>query len=259
MPPPYIVPHWNVFAGSPYQGQGPVGIPPFAWAKKCGIINAVPNGGNLPNWQLDRDTVRAICQDPANSVLFGYVCAMAWGGQGMGPGGLRNATAAWTGIAANPTRLNALRAGGMSRGVAYGAFLGSEAILGLGPSFFTKLLYFFSPVPSFYIMDSRTAQAVVILTGNWIARMNGGKRHLLAPNNNIGNYQAYCEEIDLIAGQLACTGRVAEERLFSRGGRYPWPWRVHVDGNWPTVVSKGYAYSATALNGIYPLIPLAQF
>jgi hypothetical protein len=254
MPPPYIHPHWIAFANTTHQQQGPVGLPPSVWVTNYGI-NGVPNQSALPNFQLDRNSVTNICLNPSNNVLFCYVCAMAWGGQGGGPDGRAHVLNAWKNHLQIIPTLTALRAGGLTRGAAYNLFQGANAVGGLGPSFFTKLLYFFTPSPSFYIMDQWTAKSINLLTGNWVTRMTGNVPSNL---NKGGNYQAFCEEVDLMAGMLGIAGHVAEERLFSQGGRHRWPWRSHVHSNWPQC-KPPTRYSSATLHGVYPHIPLNDF
>lgn len=250
MPPPYRNPHFNVFASIPHTPQGAVGFVPVQWAKNYGL-SGIPNAAALPTVQLNRRSVRAICLNPANNVLFGYICAMAWGWQGKGPGGGAHVKAAW-GAANNLTQiLNMIRHGGLTRRTAYNLFFnGSNVIPGLGHSFFTKLLYFFSPQPDFYIMDQRVGHSINLLTGEWILPVN---RFL-----KCGNYQAYCEEVDHLAALLHNTGEQIEERLFSKGGRQPWPWRAHVKANWP-LHAPAHQYSAARLHSIYTHIPITSF
>jgi hypothetical protein len=254
MPPPYIAAHWSVLASVPYQGQGPVGEPPAHWATKH-KVTGVPNQSSLPNHQLDRSTVRKICRDPNHHVLFGHACAMAWGGQGSGgSGGTRHVRAAWNANTKLSKHLNLLRGGRLSRAAAYNLFL-NQPIPGIGPSYFTKLLYFFSPAPSFYIMDQWTGKSVNLLTGNPVVRIGGNTP---SPFNKAGNYQAFCEEVDLIAGMLGCSGEFAEERLFSKGGHHRWPWRAHVWTNWKTAKPKA-RYRAANMCATYPHIPAKDF
>ena len=255
MPPPYQQPHWDTVAGIPFMAQGPVGLPPSVWAARFGIVPPVGAGWpQLPNHPLDRHTVRLVCQNAAVPVLFGYICAMAWGRQDRGQGGPAHVTAAWANRATISGHLTALRVGGLTRRAAYRLFL-SVPIPGLGPSFFTKLLYFFSPQPNCYIMDQWTAKSVILLTNSRVVRMAG---HVPARQNKGGNYQAFCEELDLLGGQLGCSGQVAEERLFSQGGRHPWPWRAHVDANWPPNPPLT-GLRAADLHAIYPHIPQQDF
>ena len=253
MPPPYHQPHWNVFSAIPYVPAGPVGYAPAAWAAHHGLLFIPPAPIPLPPLQLDRVAVRAICRDPAIPVLFGYVCAMAWGLQGSVPGGHRHVAAAWSANATIAAHLTVLRAGGLTRCAAYNLFRGAGAVAGLGPAFLTKLLYFFSPEPNFYIMDQWTGKSVDLLTGNWVVRIAGGAAAVF---NKCGNYQAYCEELDAMAGVLGVTGEQVEEMLMSKGARRPRPWRAHVRACWPVAAPIG-PYNPLAMHMIYPQIPLA--
>jgi len=253
MPPPYRNPHYAVFAAIPHVPQGPVGYVPKNWADSH-KLSGVPNAATLPVSKLDRHGVRKICRNPANHVLFGYVCAMAWGLQGAGPGGRGHVASAWAAKARLIPKLTALRAGGLTRAAAYDLFTGRGAVPGLGPSYFTKLLYFFSPEPTFYIMDQWTGKSVDLLTGEWVVRMAG---NAVSNLNKAGNYQAFCEEIDSLAGLLGNTGEQIEERMFSKGGHHPAPWRAHVVANWPAR-KPHHRYHAAGLHAIYPHIPITD-
>lgn len=225
--PPYRDPHWNAFSAIPFQAQGPVGMSPVAWVQRHHIV-PLAEWAPLENRKLDRQAVRGICMDPAVPVLFAYIHAMAWGGQGSGPGGRGHVANAWTARTKIKALLTELRGGALTRSAAYELFVNTP-VPGLGPSFFTKLLYFFSPLPNCYIMDQWTAKSVNLLTGIQVVRLAG---HAPSNQNRGLNYQAFCEHVDSMAQLLGCSGEVAEERLFSLGGRSPWPWRVHVRNHW---------------------------
>ena len=261
MPPPYRHPHWSVFAATPHVAAGPVGYIPTAWIASHRLVPVPAGHIPLPTTQLNRAAVRAICRNPANSVLFGYACAMAWGGQGANPGGAGHVAAAWAASASLIPKLITLRAGGLTRNAAYNLFCGAGAIPGLGPAYFTKLLYFFQPVPNCYIMDQHAGKSVDLLTGNWVVRMAGNSVSRL---NKDGNYQAYCEEVDHMAALLSSnsgtviSGPQVEEMMMSKGGRFPLPWRRHMRKNWPLHKPAG-RYSPTELHTIYPHIPLHCF
>ncbi len=79
----YLSPHWETFKKIPHQTQGAVGIAPSKWAQSL-KISEIPNVEKLSSEKLNRDAVKVICQDKDQHVLFGYVCVMAWGGQGLG-------------------------------------------------------------------------------------------------------------------------------------------------------------------------------
>lgn len=261
MPQPYRLPHWSVFEGIPHRSAGAVGRAPTTWLGSHGLPGMPTGAIPLPAHRLTRGDVRHICLDPANPVLFGYVCAMAWGNQGAGPGGAGHVKDAWAARSAINKNLTALRGGGLTRCAAYNLFCGAGAIPGLGPAYFTKLLYFFQPAPDCYIMDQHTGKSVNLLTGNWVIRMAG---NYVSPLNKCGNYQAYCEEVDQIAGLLsshsgtAISGDQVEEMMMSQGGTRPWPWRAHMRANWPLHRPAG-RYSRSALHTIYRHIPLVCF
>ena len=163
MPPPYQQPQWEVFINIPYQPAGPVGRPPSDWVITYGLNN-LEGLPDLPDQMLDRAEVREICQNPEYPVLYGYICAMAWGGQGAGGRG-RYVVDSWNARNLIISRLENLRANNLNRRDAYNLFLNDNRVPGLGPAYFTKLLYFFSPEPTYYIMDQHTARSVNLLTG----------------------------------------------------------------------------------------------
>ena len=252
MPPPYRNPHWNVFAGIPHVSAGPVGYAPANWVANNRLVGVPLGAVPLSTHQLNRTAVRAICRNPSNPVLFGYVCAMAWGLQGAGPGGSRHVAAAWRANALLIPKLNALRAGGLTRRLACDIFTGANRVPGIGPAYFTKLLYFFLPDPNCYIMDQQTGKSINLLSGNWVVRMAG---NAVSNLNKSGNYQAYCEELDSMGALLGVTGEQVEEMMMSKGGRHPWPWRAYMRANWPSQAPTG-PYSPAALHAIYPHIPV---
>jgi len=216
---PFSNAHWDAFVAIPHQAQGAVGNAPAKWAKSCGL-DAVPDAALLSGQPLTRQQVRDICTVSARPVLFGFVCAMAWGGQGKS-----NAVRAWKSRVPLQNNLERLRAGGLTRARAFDLFTGKNWILGLGPAYFSKLLYFFSPAPMNYIMDQWTARSVNLITGRKVVPMAGD---YVSGYSTGEHYQAFCEEIDAMAAALGCAGQDIEGRLFSQGGRKPWPWRAFV-------------------------------
>lgn len=232
-----------------------MGYIPTAWVARH-QLHGVPDGAiPLPIHQLDRAAVRDICRNPANPVLFGYVCAMAWGLQGAGPGGRGHVADAWAANALLIPKLDALRAGRLTRCQAYDLFTGINSVPGLGPAYFTKLLYFYLPDPDCYIMDQHTGKTMGLMTDNKLVRMAD---KAVSNANKCGNYQAYCEEVDAMARFLGVTGEQVEEMMMSKGGHNPWPWRAHVRANWPAHAPAN-RYNRLAMHAIYPHIPLGCF
>jgi hypothetical protein len=267
MPPPYHNPHWTAFVNAGYQPQAAVGEGPAGWA--LGLPN-VPNAANLSIAPLNRVQVRDLCQDPQIDELFAYVCAMAWGDQSdrfARNGQPGHKTLAWNNRNLISPKLQALRAGGMNHSQAYNLFAGQNAVPGLGPSFFTKLIYFFSPNAQpgqvgFYIMDQWTAKSVDLLTQQWVVRLARVEKTSPGPTNKCGHFEAFCHEIESIAGALGLQGAGAgdqvEQRLMSEGGHNPQPWRVHVRANWPLHAPTG-RYNRALLHATYPHIPIHRF
>ena len=213
---------WEAFIAVPHRPQTAVGYAPAKWVLSCGLAG-VTEAMNLPNQQISRQQVREICQDPATDVLTGFICAMAWGDQNK-----PNAMCAWGARDRLRPALLALRRTNLTRSEAFDLFCGSKRIPGLGPAFFTKLLYFFGPQPKNYIMDQWTARSVNLITGRQVVLMDGVYVHQYATG---GHYQAFCDEVDRMADWLGCSGQDVEERLFSQGGRKKWPWREYVKNN----------------------------
>ncbi|GMG91420.1 MULTISPECIES: hypothetical protein [Cupriavidus] len=220
--------HWNTFLNIPFMAQGQFGRTPANWAAQ----HEIPSQGHqLPNYTLTRQQVRAACQDPGKPVLHGYICAMAWGLQGAADRG-RYPKMAWAERDEIARRLTQLKTGGYSRQQAYDLFA-TDPIPGLGPAYFTKLIYFFRPDEVVgYIMDQWTAKSVNLLTGQRIVRMYGGWP---VPGNTGENYDAFCRVVDFLAAQVGCTGDEMEQRLFSQNGQHGQErgaWREHVLENW---------------------------
>lgn len=218
----FVEEHFQYFQQCDFEKQGPLGLSPQNWAEKLSL-NKVPLKEQLPKKSLDRDSVREICRDFNYPVLFGYVCAMCWGVQEKGPRGNHGVLVAWQGRETIEKHLETIRNNNLTRCEAFNLFKENK-IKGLGPSYFTKLLFFFSPAENLWIMDQWSAKSVNLLTGERVVRLSGG-----APSskNKGGNYQAFCEEIDNLASKIKCSGNEIEQRLMSRG-KPPGKWRQYV-------------------------------
>jgi hypothetical protein len=165
---------------------------------------------------------------------------MAWGKQGGNGRGSKNVKSAWAKRNILENKLEELRLGKLSRCEAYNLFCGEKRIKGLGPAYWTKLLYFFDPSQNFYIMDQFTSKSINLLTGIQIVRMDGNS---VSAANKCGNYQAYCEEIDEIALSLNESGENVEEMLMSGKGK---PWRLYLKNleprYEPEILRKAYSH-----------------
>jgi hypothetical protein len=267
MPPPYAAPHWGAFRAIPYAPAGAVGCAPSQWYGSLGFGAAVAGAARpLPSTKLNRAAVRSICRPlppgAPNPPIFDWACAMAWGGQNR-----KHARNSFLHAHLFVPKILALRGGGLTRASAYNLFLprslgGAGNVPGLGPAFFTKLLYFLSPHHDFYIMDQWVAKSVNLLTNSEVVRINADGT--VSNKNRCGNFAAFCLEIDEMGLILGQGGHQVEERLFSKGAR-PLPvgaWRAHVDAHW-TAASAGFPpYNAASMHATYGRLtglPLAAF
>lgn len=229
MPITFRQPAFDMFRQATFEPQGAVGFSPREWVEKMGLeVAGLPALRETP---MSRQEVWKVCQDPTIPSLFGYICAMAWGAQGKGPGGAKRVREAWNGRRDIEERLHCLRTADLSRAEAYNLFAGEKRIPFLGPAYFTKLLYFFGR-PGCYIMDQWTTKSVILLTGqNLVRHNNSGPTH----QNTGENYELFCRVIDDLAARLGQSGDEIEQRLFSVGAVRRQPrgdWRQHVHKTW---------------------------
>lgn len=252
MPPHFKNDPWRAFIGAGYTPQLDAGVSPFSWATKHEILPSFPpEAGKLQNLRphstarkgYNRREVEFVCHHKDAHVLLGYVCVMAWGGQGERACTGAHVKDAWDERETIQKHLSQLKAGGLTRSDAYNLFQNSGRVSGLGPAFFTKLLYFFDQTEAkkgnvktktgrCYIMDQWTARSVNLLTGQSLVKMAGTPPSISVSNANTGyDYERFCAQIDAIATSLQCHGSVVEERLFSWGGRRPGRWRHYVQRN----------------------------
>ena len=172
---------------------------------------------------------------------------MAWGWQEKGPRGARGVTEPWGNNDQIKKHLEKIRGENLTRCGAYNLFRNQGKVKGLGPSYFTKLLYFFSPAQNFWIMDQWTSKSINLLTGEHLVQISGSSP---SDKNKGGNYQAYCEEVDALAILLKTNGDEIEQRLMSKGNPNPWPWRKHVVDHCD--------YNRTKMQELYPHIPRGE-
>ncbi len=149
---------------------------------------------------------------------------------------------------ADQVRDNKLR-----RAEAYDAFAGlrtrgkASAIAGMGPAYFTKLLYFLSPGSPMgtkgYIMDQwlgcsvnlLTAKQVVKLDHNlkWEKKKNATRLRIdsiVSAINTGDDYEKFCLAVEALSSEMGAswTPELTERALIADGGRSPHPWRDHV-------------------------------
>lgn len=186
---------------------------------------------HLPPVGLTRDDLRALAVNPEVSDEAVLWAVMAWGR--MRPQHARRLCA---GVPRLVPLIAQLRAGKITRKAAYDAFAdvtsGPERVQGIGPAYFTKLIFFAHPDHDGYIMDQWTSKSInLLLDGVVRPIILDGDR--VSPRNTPETYECYCASVEHLTGQLAnhvpnATPEWTELCLFSTGGRYPAPWRAYV-------------------------------
>lgn len=188
---------------------------------------------------LDRKALRAYCRQNDASDLETFVAVMAWGGMSVRNGRL---------ALREPRRIlelvRQIRHSALNRADDYDRFYRARqegSMNGIGPAYYTKLLFFIRRDQDSYILDQWTARSIYILTGSCeFPRVAGlpGNRARVSDAITPQDYEKYGRIVDVIAGHagpMRWTGADVEERLFSEGGRSPKPWREYVKKQWPAL------------------------
>jgi len=164
---------------------------------------------------------------------------MAWGNQMP-----RNARLTWVHLERLAKIVEQVYRGGLTRKRAYELFCGNGAINGLGPAYFTKLLFFFSPAPSFYIMDQWTAKSINYLADENVIPLAADSRQTNGPcpkKNSGVTYARYCTIVDDLAQMHTppLTGAQTEQKLFCSGSPNVGRWRTIIRAAFPRNSERG--------------------
>lgn len=218
---------------------------------------------------VNRSKLIAMQNDCAIPTLDLCIAILAWGGM---HGSNRNHLFArdvspWLDVAKR------VRAGSLARQQAFDAFASlnlAGSLVGMGPAYYTKLIYFLMPRGGDhsigYIMDQWLGCSVNLICAqevvridtsiNWVSRNYGTIQQAhsrVSPLNTGQHYERFCEAVELVAGKLGegWTGDKAELALMSAGGRNPEPWRNYVvsrrlEGFVPSLRMNSYEFSGSA-------------
>ena len=131
----------------------------------------------------------------------------------------------WTNV------VHSLRNGELDRRVSYD--LCADAVSqvkagGIGPAYFTKLIFFANPRHDGFIMDQWTSRSVNLLVdGSAVVKMR--TRDHVDPRNSSEDYERFCQVVEQLSSQLLNrTPEETEQCLFSTGGKKPAPWRRYL-------------------------------
>lgn len=227
--------HLEAFKQSLNQEFAPwVGLSPMQWARDVGVAPDQPE--TLPDRPVSRQALFEMSSNNEISDLDLAISVLAWGGMNRNHGrSLFKDCRKWL-----PT-LTRLRNKDINSLKAYAEFRQlrqSGDLPGMGPAYFTKLIFFAAPSHDGFIMDQWTARSANLLTGkkmiHTIMTMNrtGRVQHIVSDRNDEESYEQFCGFISELADRLGYNGREAkiEEALFSTG-RGIGSWRNYVISN----------------------------
>lgn len=154
--------------------------------------------------EIAKDTVRYAPRDVMWAILW-------WGGMGRNNAYTmveKNAAGAIADVVQDLRK-------GLGRKAAYQAFLDlQKCSIGLGPAFFTKLIFFAGKDHDGYIMDQWVARSINLLFGE-VVIMDGVNGTVVSKNNTSGHYDEFCNCIEALRDDKLRTGEDVEMALFS--------------------------------------------
>ena len=200
-----------------------------------GIARA--QSGRLPDGQLSRSDVLGFSGDPDLDTPTVCAAILAWGGMRMDNRNRLSADHDWLSFADN------IRRGAISRAEAFHQFQDlrrDKRLKGMGPAFFTKLIYFLSPrggaAPPAHILDQWTGSSVNLLSGSDVVRMDivttclwkqDGSRtidtaHNVSDHNTALHYEAFCIKMDALVSIFSRSVDEIDCALMSEGSDISW-------------------------------------
>jgi len=202
------------------------------WAQNIKVDPEI--SARLPDSQVDREYLKALCSSPEITDELCFLGIMAWGGMKTKHGQLAwKIRHSWIPIIAD------LRNGLLTRKQAYKRFHDmrkNHPHCGMGPAYYTKIIFFSGPEHDGYIMDQWTSLSVNLLTegpSNYPIKMKvssykGRRSDSVSDSNDAETYESFCKIIERLAQTVCLTPEETEKRMFSKGGRKAAPWRSYV-------------------------------
>lgn len=218
----------------PRESQGAFGHNPSRWAQWVAShsrSNSITRNmvAKLPNRLIARADLYAMLRDPESETAQCVLAILAWGGMRRTSG-----ATALSGMHHWLKICEKIRAGGLSREKAYRSLSEKRAMgnmKGMGPAFFTKLIFFFmhGQRGQGLIMDQWTAASVNLLAGCKIvattkSRAQDGRLvEIVCDRNTEENYGRFCRTIEIVADRCGVDPVTAELAMFSEGrGKGAW-------------------------------------
>jgi hypothetical protein len=193
------------------------------WTQSVGIDDVGEEASSQP---LSRSFLKQLCVTEAVSDRDVLWSILAWGG--MRRDAARRLAAherLWIQI------IGKLRRDGLDRRASYRICFDAVREIGaagIGPAYFTKLIFFANPRHDGYIMDQWTSRSInFLIDGPPLIKMR--TQNHVDPRNDESTYEQYCCAVEALSNIL--TDKTSEEVelcLFSKGGQSPHPWRRYL-------------------------------
>lgn len=205
-------------------------VKPNEWLRHVDIVPALTSDIGIQS--VDRPELKAACRDadiPDRDLLWAI---LAWGRMRIGAARrFAQNEGVWSDL------VGRFRREDMTRTECFSACHETTQRLpsgGIGPAFFTKLIFFANPKHDGYIMDQWTSRSVnLLVSGLPIVRMRT-KNHV-DPRNTADDYERYCQIVEDISRQSVSlvpgkplSPEEIERCLFSKGHPEPHRWRRHL-------------------------------
>lgn len=210
--------------------QEAIGHIPSEWAtwlrfKGASISNEVFDG--LSRSRLSRSEILSMSCDPSISTQVLVLSILSWGWMNR-----RHGLHLWANQFEWIAVCDQLREGLIRGDQAYEKFrsLRKDGFLkGMGPAYFTKLIYFLHPKHNRYIMDQWTGSSVNLLFSGSIVDLS--PQYYVTDRNSSSTYSLFCDAVDFLARRVALAPDIVELMLFSQGGKNKHAWRKYVIDN----------------------------
>ena len=224
--------HFNCLLNSNHNPQGPVGRNRLKFGKQVlgKQVQCLEPLPEILNPKFDRKNLQCLCANPNNSNLKVTLAILAWGG--MWVNHAKNLFKKWDNLDKIVTKI---RTGKIeNRQKAFEIFQTARDkgnLPGLGIAYFTKLICFLNPKLNGYILDQWTGKSINLL---WYGSslVNISKLGWVNDKNDSQRYECFCKRVEELAQALRCEPLIAEERIFSVGGKNPGDWRRYLKENY---------------------------
>lgn len=212
-----------------HEGQyGWGGKNPKDWAGK---LDPMPLLVRLPVAPQSKDEVCNFVEREDTSAADALISICAWGGMTV-----RNGRLMWAYREPILKIISRMRSRELDMLTAYEEFSQLGKIPGMGPAYYTKLIHFLAAphdgvAP--YIMDQWTSRSVNLLKKGVEPRffIQLESSQYVSRQNSAATYFQFCSCIESLAIELGVGGEIAEQKIFSRGGKKIQCWRKYVIEN----------------------------